>query len=73
MIITERNKIKNIQRIIRDIQKFTNKKIHPLIQTIDDFIKDINDKNKAILEIIRTGIVLYGQEEYIKISNPLMK
>lgn len=71
LVLTEKIKIKAVQKIIGDIQKFTNKKIHPLIQTIDDFKKDVNNKNKTMFEIIKTGIVLYGQEEYRKILNSL--
>ncbi len=71
LIVADENKLEDIKKIIKKIQKYTNKKIHPLIQTINDFKKDVNERNKVMIEIIKTGIVLYGQEDYIKLLKSL--
>jgi predicted nucleotidyltransferase len=71
LIVAEKSKLDEIKKIIKKIQKYTSKKIHPLIQTIDNFKKDVNERNKVMIEIIKTGIVLYKQEEYIGILKSL--
>lgn len=60
------DKFKNIKQILEKRNKFLNKKIHPLFQTIKDFKYDLKNNNKTIINIIKTGIVLFGQEELRK-------
>ncbi|MDP3027201.1 MAG: nucleotidyltransferase domain-containing protein [Nanoarchaeota archaeon] len=71
LIVADENNLEDIKKSIKKIQKYTSKKIHPLIQTIGNFKKDVNEKNKVMIEIIKTGIVLYGQEEYVKLLKSL--
>ncbi|MBU4116642.1 MAG: nucleotidyltransferase domain-containing protein [Nanoarchaeota archaeon] len=66
LIVANSKKLKEIEKIIEKLQRYTSKKIHPLIQTMKDFKKDLNKKNKTIIDIIKTGIVLFGQEEFRK-------
>lgn len=73
LILVEKDKLNSVKKAIENIQKYTSKKIHPLIQTIDNFKRDVNEKNKVMSEIIKTGIVIYGQEEYIKTLNYMPK
>lgn len=67
LIVADKEKIRNTQKRIKEVQQYTNRKLHLLIQTPQDFKKDINEKNKVMLEILKTGIVLFGQEEFRKI------
>ncbi len=71
LIVTDGSKLGDIKRIIQKIQRYTGKKIHPLIQTAENFKKDVNERNKVMIEIIKTGIVISGQEEYIKLLKSL--
>jgi predicted nucleotidyltransferase len=73
LVMADKNKLNKIKKIIAKIQGYTNKKIHLLIQTHENFKKDVNEKNKVMLEIIKTGIILYGNENYRKILNELNK
>ena len=65
-VVSEKNKLPEIKKIIEDKNKLTAKKMHVIIQTKEDFIKDIKNKNKVSLEIIKTGIILFGNENLIK-------
>lgn len=67
LIVADKNKFKEVKRVIEERDKLSNKKIHFLFQTKGDFRHDVVAKNKVMLEIIKTGIALYGQEEYLKI------
>ena len=67
LVIFEKNNQSTIQRIINEKNKISNKKIHLILQTKDDFLNDLHKNNPVILEIIKTGIVLFGQDKFIKI------
>jgi len=73
LIVTEKNKLEESQQIISERSKLSYKKIHPLTQTLRDFNNDVSNKNKAIIEIMRTGIVLYGHREVVKILRNYIK
>ncbi|MEK6927044.1 MAG: hypothetical protein AABX11_01290 [Nanoarchaeota archaeon] len=42
-------------------------KVHDVIQTKEDMIQNIADKDKVIINIIRTGVILWGQDKLIEI------
>ena len=67
LVVADKEKFKSIKKIIGDKNKLSLKKIHLIFQTIEDFKKDLNDKNKVTLNIVKTGIVLYGQENFREI------
>ena len=56
-----------VESAIKEQQKILRKKIHPLIMSKYDFIKNIKEKSGAMPEIIKTGIVLYGEDEYVEV------
>jgi len=62
LIISEKQSFSAIKHIIGSKNKILTKKIHPIIQTKEDFNKDFFNKNKVTLEIIKTGVILFGQE-----------
>lgn len=67
LVVSDKNNFNEIKKFISERNKLTNKKIHLLFQTVDDFKHDLKDKNKVTIEIIKKGVVLFGQEEFIKI------
>jgi predicted nucleotidyltransferase len=67
LIVADKNNFREIKKIVEERDKLSNKKIHFLFQTEGDFRQDVSAKNKVMLEIIKTGIALYGQEEYLKV------
>jgi predicted nucleotidyltransferase len=73
LVVAEKNKFNDIERIIFKKNQILNKKVHLLLQSLDDFNKDTNSRNNAIIEIIKTGVVLFGQEEYVKIMEQVQK
>ena len=67
LIVADKKDFNKINNKIKDKNKILNKKIHLILQSPDEFKKDINNKNKVMLEIIKSGIVLFGQEKITKI------
>ena len=67
LVVSKKSEFKKIKGIIKERNILTNKKIHLIQQTEEDFKHDFKLKNKVIVDIIKKGIVLYGQEEYRRI------
>ncbi|MBS3079280.1 nucleotidyltransferase domain-containing protein [Candidatus Pacearchaeota archaeon] len=67
LVVSEQNYQSIIQKIINGKNKISNKKIHLILQIGEDFLNDLHKNNKVILEIIKTGIVLFGQDKFIKL------
>ncbi len=63
LLVAGKAKKREIDQILEIKKKVLPKPLHLLFQTPDDFINDIRTKNKASLEILRTGVVLFGQEK----------
>ena len=63
LVVSEPKNFKNIKKIINERKKVSNKRIHLILQNPKDFKRDIMEKNRATIEIIKRGIALFGQEK----------
>jgi len=74
LVITKNGKeFKVIKNIISEAQISQSKKIHAIDLTIEELKENINNKNKAYLEAINKGVVLFGQEDFIKFIQNMKK
>ena len=64
LVCAEAKNFDNIKRIIKEKDNILSKKVHLIFQTKEDFKKDFIQKNKVTIEIIKTGIILFGQEKF---------
>ena len=64
--ITNKNKFIEIEESIKKIQKIQIKKIHILNFTEAEFKQELEKSNKAFINAIKRGIILFGQEKFIK-------
>jgi predicted nucleotidyltransferase len=71
LVSNEKNFIK-INKIIADIQIAQSKKIHAINLTKKELKHEIKDKNKAYTEALKKGIVLFGQENFIKFIKEIL-
>ena len=55
-----------IEESIKKMQKTQIKKIHSLNFTPSEFKKELKNQNKAFIDAIKKGIILFGQEKFIK-------
>ena len=67
MIVIENKEIKEINNILKEKEEILPKRIHAIKLTSQDLSNNIKNKNKAIIDLVKNGIVLYGQEEYVEI------
>lgn len=64
--IAKKNKFVKIQKVLDEIQKTESKKIHAINFTVSEFRTEIQNNNKAFIDAIKKGVILFGQEEFIK-------
>ncbi len=62
LVVADKKHIDTVRAIIKERNEVAHKKIHLLLQLPEDFKKDIASKHKVMMEIIKTGVVLFGQE-----------
>lgn len=62
LLVFDKKKLKNVENLIDRINRIKSKKIHAVYQTKEDLIKNIRKQDRAILEEIRTGIILWGRD-----------
>ncbi len=71
MCIAKENKLGKIRNIILDIQQTQNKKIHAINLLYKELKQEINNKNKAYIEALKKGVVLSGQNNFVKFIRSL--
>ena len=72
LVLNEKSFIK-IGKIISDIQITQDKKIHAINLTEKELKQELKEKNKAYIEALKKGVVLFGQESFIKFIKEISK
>lgn len=67
MTVIEEKEINEIHNVISKKQKILPKKIHNVILTHDDLPNNLKNRNEAMIDIVKNGIVLYGQYKYVEV------
>lgn len=65
VIIADKKNFIKIERIINKIEKTQAKKVHFINFTGIEFQKELETNNKAFINSIKEGVVLFGQEKFI--------
>ena len=65
-IIPDRKSFKKLHESLDKIQKSESKRIHAINFTESEFREELLKPNKAFVEAVKKGVVLFGQEEFIK-------
>ncbi|MBI2148878.1 hypothetical protein HYU23_04310 [Candidatus Woesearchaeota archaeon] len=66
LCIANKDKFIKIQNTINKIQKMQIKKIHDISFTKEEFEWELTNSNKAFIEAVKKGVVLFGQEKFVK-------
>lgn len=67
MIIRKKGKSGEIYEVISERQKYIPKKIHVIDLTSEEFLKNIKQKQKAIIDIVKNAIILFGRNKYVEL------
>lgn len=65
--VTDKNKFLEIEEAIKKVQKTQIKKIHALNFTQSEFKREIEKPNKAFIDAMKKGVILFGQEKFIRL------
>ncbi|MEK6952170.1 MAG: hypothetical protein AABX29_04080 [Nanoarchaeota archaeon] len=66
LLVFDKRNIDEIENIIEKLNKIKSKKIHTVYQTKEDLISNIKKRDKAILEEIKKGIILWGRDVLVE-------
>jgi len=67
MIITDKKDIKEIDDILKEKQEISPKNLHAIKLTHKDLLENLRKKNKAMVDIVKNAVVIYGQDSYVEI------
>lgn len=66
LFLTDKKKVKKVEDFCMELSTIRPKKVIPVIMTVDDFVRNLRKKDEVILEILRTGVVIHGEETIIE-------
>jgi hypothetical protein len=67
MIVIKSKDIKEINKVLKKKEEILPKRIHPIKLTYQDLLENLKKKDKVVIDVVKNAIILYGQEEYVKI------
>ena len=72
-VVSQKKKFVRMQLALDKIQKTQTRKIHAINFTKTEFVRELRKPNKAFIEALKEGVILFGQENFIqfmkKVSN----
>ena len=72
-VVSQEKKLVNLGDIILGIQETQRKKIHSINLTQKEFKQELQKLNKAYIEAVKKGVILFGQENFIKFIRGLQQ
>mgnify|MGYP001585861918 CR=1 FL=1 len=72
-VVSNKNRFAEIEESIKNIQKTQIKKIHAINFTPEEFREELEKPNNALIDAIRKGTLLFGQEKFIKFVKGMVK
>ena len=70
-VIPDKKSFKKLHESLDKIQKRESKRIHSINFTQSEFREELLKPNKAFIDAVSKGVVLFGQEEFIKFMKKL--
>ena len=67
-VVSKKEKFIQIEETLQKIQKIQMKKIHLISVTPLELSEELKKQNRAYSEAIKKGVILFGQEKFIKYS-----
>jgi predicted nucleotidyltransferase len=62
LLVFEKKNYKTVQRELDKLQALKTKRIHAVLQMPQDLVSNLRKNDKVVLEILRTGKVLWGHD-----------
>ncbi|MBI2672037.1 hypothetical protein HYX16_03835 [Candidatus Woesearchaeota archaeon] len=71
--IAKKKNFVKIQSVLDRVQKTQSKKIHPINFTEDEFKSELKKQNKAFIDAVKKGVILSGQDKFVKFMRGMAK
>lgn len=65
-VVSNKNRFLEIEESVKKIQKTQLKKIHAMNFTQAEFRQELEKPNKAFVDAVKKGVILFGQENFIR-------
>ncbi len=72
-VVSGSRRFLGISEFINKVQKTQMKKIHSLMFGKEELIKELKKPNKVFVDAIKKGVVLFGQEKFVKFMMGVVK
>lgn len=72
-LVSNEKDFTKINKTLTDIQVSLDKKIHEINLTKKELIIEVKNNNKAYIEAIKKGVILFGHENFIKFIKEISK
>lgn len=66
LLVFPEERVEEIEGAIEKLNRIKSKRAHAVYQTKEDLVKNIKERDEAVLEEIRTGIVLWGKGRLVE-------
>ncbi len=63
LLVLKKEQNNKCTKILKEIQEVSSKKFHVIKQTPEDLKQNLQKSDKVVLEIIKTGIVIFGYDK----------
>lgn len=67
LAVVDKNKYQGLLKKIEEKSLILPKKIHPVVQTLNDLKENLRARNAVVLDAIRTGVVVRGADELVEV------
>ena len=71
--IAKKKNFVKIQSVLDKVQKTQSKKIHLINFTEDEFKSELKKQNKAFIDAVKKGVILFGQDNFVKFMKGMAK
>ena len=66
MVVIKKADLREVKKIIDEKQELLPKRIHSIELTEGDLKNNLKKREKAIIDIVKNAIILYGQDRYVE-------
>lgn len=73
MIVMDKDDAKEVNKLVNKKEEVLPKKLHSIIMVQQDLLENLKKRNKAMVDIVKNAVVLYGQEKYVEIMQDVAR
>ena len=72
LFVTDQKRFKKLKQEIKELNQINVKKIHPMYQSFEDIIKNIQKRDCPLLNAIK-GVIVFGDNKFLEVYNESRK